>query len=290
MAGVAAGGPSAKTANPQVLPGGLATPGVHIHRWYEARSHHGGSRFDDRGIVRREHQQRSAPLRRMLKKAQEWQLLSTVPIVKLVEEQGREELIEPWMEQRLLAVTGGSRLTGKGRKSRVGWEPFRTVLLIMLDSGLRPGEIFRMRWENIHWDKGLIFNPRGKSRKSRRYVPLTERVNVALVARKEGVNEGWVFPLKRAQSRYITGREVSKQWLEAKRLAGIPESVVLYCARHRFSTDAMEGTGNVMAVVGSVGHGFGNTTHIFTHSNVQPIQGAVERRNRLSTTPVEAVQ
>src|SRR3989442_11257070 len=60
MAGVAAGGPSAKTANPQVLPGGLATPGVHIHRWYEARSHHGGSRFDDRGIVRREHQQRSA--------------------------------------------------------------------------------------------------------------------------------------------------------------------------------------------------------------------------------------
>src|SRR2546422_4049329 len=199
-------------------------------------------------------------LRRMLKTAQEWQLLSTVPIVKLVEEQGREELIEPWMEQRLLAVTGGSRLTGKGRKSRVGWEPFRTVLLIMLDSGLRPGEIFRMRWENIHWDKGLIFNPRGKSRKSRRYVPLTERVNVALVARKEGVNEGWVFPSKRAQSGYITDREVSKQWLEAKRLAGIPESVVLYCARHRFSTDAMEGTGNVMAVMDAMGHGSVNTT------------------------------
>jgi len=229
-------------------------------------------------------------LRRMLKKAQEWQLLSTVPIVKLVEEQGREELIEPWMEQRLLAVTGGSRLTGKGRKSRVGWEPFRTVLLIMLDSGLRPGEIFRMRWENIHWDKGLIFNPRGKSRKSRRYVPLTERVNVALVARKEGVNEGWVFPSKRAQSGYITDREVSKQWLEAKRLAGIPESVVLYCARHRFSTDAMEGTGNVMAVMDAMGHGSVNTTRIYTHSNVQQIREAIERRNRLSTTPVEAVQ
>jgi hypothetical protein len=76
--------------------------------------------------------------RRMLKKAQEWQLLSTVPIVKLVEEEGREELIEPWMEQRLLVVAGDSRLTRKGRKSRVGWEPFRTVLLIMLDSGLRP--------------------------------------------------------------------------------------------------------------------------------------------------------
>ena len=123
-------------------------------------------------------------LRRMLKKAQEWQLLSTLPIVKLVEEQGREELIEPWMEQRLLTVAGGPRLTGKGRNSRTGWEPFRTVLLIMLDSGLRPGEIFRMRWESIHWDKGLIFNPRGKSRKSRRYVPLTERVKAALMAQR----------------------------------------------------------------------------------------------------------
>jgi integrase len=92
-------------------------------------------------------------LRRMLKKALEWKLLSSVPIVKLIEEYGREELIEPWMEQQLLAVTMALRLTAKGKRSRVGWEPFRTVLLNMLDSGLRPGEIFRMRWENIHWTK-----------------------------------------------------------------------------------------------------------------------------------------
>lgn len=224
-------------------------------------------------------------LRRMLKKAHEWQLLSTVPVVKLVEEYGREELMEPWMEQLLLAVTAGARPTAKGRKSRVGWEPFRTVLLIMLDSGLRPGEIFRMRWENIHWDKGLIFNPRGKSRKSRRYVPLTERVKAALLMRKKGVNEGWVFPSKKAQSGHITDREVSKQWLEAKRLAGIPEAVVLYCARHRFSTDAMEGTGNVMAVMDAMGHQSVNTTRIYNHSNVTLIREAIERRNhQLSDT------
>jgi integrase len=229
-------------------------------------------------------------LRRMLKKAQEWQLLSAVPVVKLMEEQGREQMIEPWMEQRLLAATGRPRLTAKGRMSRVGWEPFRTVLLIMLDSGLRPGEIFRLRWENIHWDKGLIFNPRGKSRKSRRFVPLTERVKVALLTRKGGIDEGWVFPSKRARTGYITDREVSKQWLEAKRLADIPESVVLYCARHRFSTDAMEGTGNVMAVMDAMGHESVNTSRIYTHSNVRQIREAIERRNQLSAAPLEAVQ
>src|SRR5438270_10489425 len=37
-------------------------------------------------------------------------------------------------------------------------------------------------------------------------------------------------------------------------------------------------------------HGSVNTTRIYTHSNVQQIREAIERRNRLSTTPVEAVQ
>lgn len=223
-------------------------------------------------------------LRRMLRKAYEWELISRLPIIKMVEEEGREALIEPWMEQQLLCVTGAPRLTSSGRRSRAGWEPFRTVLLIMLDSGLRPGEIFRMRWENIHWNKGLIFNPRGKSRKSRRYVPLTERVKAALLSRKQGVNEGWVFPSQRSRSGHITDRETSKQWLEAKRIVGIPENVVLYCARHRFSTDAMEGTGNVLAVMDAMGHGSVNTTRIYTHSNAVLVREAIERRNKLLAT------
>src|ERR1700719_4234722 len=62
------------------------------------------------------------------------------------------------------------------------------------------------------------------------------------------------------------------------------------CARHRFSTDAMEGTGNVMALMNAMGHGSVNTTRIYTHSNVRQIREAIERRNQLSSTPVEAVE
>jgi len=230
-------------------------------------------------------------LRRMLRKAHEWELISRVPIVKMVEEEGREALIEPWMEHQLLSVTAAPRLTKSGRRSRAGWEPFRTVLLMMLDSGLRPGEIFRMRWENIHWDRGLMFNPRGKSRKSRRYVPLTERVKAALLSRKPAMNQGWVFSSEKSRSGHVTDRETSKQWLEAKRLAGIPEDVVLYCARHRFSTDAMEGTGNVLAVMDAMGHGSVNTTRIYTHTNAALVREAIERRNKqLATAAVNSTQ
>lgn len=93
-------------------------------------------------------------LRRMLRKAHEWQLLSVVPVVKLVEEYGREQLIEPWMEQQLPTVTRGPRLTEKG--------PNIACRLGALSHGAADhagfrsssGEIFQMRWENIHWDKG----------------------------------------------------------------------------------------------------------------------------------------
>ncbi len=218
-------------------------------------------------------------VRRMLKKAQEWNLISTTPVIKLVEECGREQLIEAWMEEKLLIVMAGERLTPKGHVSRVGWEPFRTVLLIMLDSGLRPSEIFRMRWENIHWERGVIFNPRGKSRKSKRYVPLTERMKAALLARKGDREEGWVFSSKRSATGHITDREVSKQWLEAKRMAGLPESVVLYCARHRFSTDAMQATGNIMAVMDAMGQQHVDTLRIYNHPQVQQIREAMNKRN-----------
>jgi len=84
-------------------------------------------------------------LRRMLKKAHEWEMIRSVPVVKLVEEHGREELIEPWMEANLLAVTEIPRTPNSKHAPKsinYGWQPFRDVLLIMLDTGMRPAEVF----------------------------------------------------------------------------------------------------------------------------------------------------
>ena len=221
-------------------------------------------------------------LRRMLRKAHEWHLIRSVPPVKLVEEHGREELIEPWMETKLLAVTEIARTpTSKHAPKSInyGWQPFRDVLLIMLDTGMRPGEIFRMRWEHVKWEREQIFIPRSKSRKSKRYVGMTERVKAALLSRKGNVNEGWVFSSTRAASGHIG--TVQKQFDRAKRSAGIPESIVLYCARHRFSTDAMEGTGNLMAVMDAMGHSKMDVTRLYQHPGTKQIRDAIERRNQL---------
>src|SRR5664279_632235 len=219
-------------------------------------------------------------LRRMLKKAQEWELIGSVPVVKLVEEHGREELIEPWMEAKLLAVTEMVRTaTSKHAPKSInyGWQPFRDVLLIMLDTGMRPAEVFRMEWEHVQWDRDLIFVPRSKSRKSKRYVPLSERVRAALFLRKTDANEGWVFPSAHSSTGHI--ETVQRQFERAKKLAGLPEVIVLYCARHRFGTDAMDGTGNLVAVMDAMGHSKMDVTRLYQHPGLKEIRNAINKRN-----------
>jgi integrase len=220
-------------------------------------------------------------LRRMLKQAHKWKQIAEVPLVKLVEEEPREEELEPWMEEKLLAVTEIPRAPDNKyapKSCNYGWQPFRNVLLIILDTGMRPCEIFRMRREHIKWDRGVIFVPRSKSRKSRRFVGLTERVRVALAAQLAKHDSPFVFPSRQSASGHI--ESVLKQFNVAKKLAGIPDSIVLCCGRHRFPTDAMAGTGNLMAVMDAMGHGRMDVTRIYQHPGLRQVTEAIEKRNQ----------
>ena len=127
---------------------------------------------DDAEALRFEHSPANAnralrTLRRMLGKATEWGLIGATPKVKLVKEQGRSEIIDSESETKLLDAAK---------------QPLRDVLTIMLDTGMRPGEVFRMCWEDISWDRKTIFIPKGKTPRSRRYVVMSERMIEALAA------------------------------------------------------------------------------------------------------------
>jgi integrase len=101
---------------------------------------------------------------------------------------------------------------------------------------MRPDEVFRIRTENINWSQRLIFNPNGKTRAARRYVPISERMLELLMVRCSDKREGWLFPSPRAKCGHLT--TVAKQFREARSKAWLPESLVLYCARLTFGTAA----------------------------------------------------
>ena len=54
----------------------------------------------------------------------------------------------------------------------------------MRDTGMRNArELYRMRVENIDWNSRVIFNPNSKTKKGRRFVPMSDRVMDILLVR-----------------------------------------------------------------------------------------------------------
>jgi len=83
----------------------------------------------------------------ILTKAVELRYLYRRPKIKLKKETRRESIIDDTAEALLLQVAA---------------QPLRDVVILVRDMGLRTDEVFRMRWEHVHWDKRLYFDPYGR--------------------------------------------------------------------------------------------------------------------------------
>src|SRR5215472_15360663 len=65
-------------------------------------------------------------------------------------------------------------------------EPLASVAAVLVDTGLRPEECFRLRWEVITWANGRhgkLLVTHGKTAAARREVPMCPRVRAVLEAR-----------------------------------------------------------------------------------------------------------
>ncbi len=144
-------------------------------------------------------------------------------------------------------------------------------------------ELYRMRIENIDWTNRVIFNPDSKSEKGRRFIPLSDRVLAILKARCAGRTEGWVFSGLR-KGKHIAYSTVNRQWGKARRAAGLPEALVLYCARHDFGSYVMRKTGNLKAVMDAMGHTSVSVAMNYQHPGVEIVREAINARHILRHT------
>ncbi len=204
-------------------------------------------------------------LRRMLNKAKEWHLLHEVPRFRLFKEEGRALLLDDDAERRVTSVA---------------LQPLRDIVVIMRDTGMRNArELYRLRVENVHWHSGLIFNPNSKTAKGRRFIPMSDRVVAIFKNRCAGRTEGWVFPSKR-KGKHITGGLVNKQWVAARKAAGLPKDLVLYCARHDFGTYLLRRTGNLKLVMDTMGHSDIPTAMKYQHPELTIVREVLNARDR----------
>ncbi len=213
-------------------------------------------------------------LRRMLSKAKEWKLITTIPKVKMSKAYGRDTLIDPATERTLL---DGLETPVKHRRTRRLREQIRDFLVIAQDTGMRPKEILRMRIEHIDWANRRIWNPHGKTAKSRRFVPMSERMKDVLEARCGKQKEGWVFPSDRSKTGHLNSIAVGFRALRQR--VGVSSKVVPYSARHTYGSFTVEATGNIFAVADSMGHVDVQSMKPYQHHRLDPLREVIDRRN-----------
>jgi integrase len=233
-----------------------------------------------------------ATLRRMLKLAAEWGRVSKLEVrVRLLPGENRRNraLTEAEdaaylkaalevgyaREEACRAALKGIRATQRGQHPRPR-DAFQLhdLTIIMLDSGLRPDEAYRLKPENIR--EGAIWIFEGKTAAARRRIPImTERLRGVLEMRiARTAAGGWLFPAD-TKSGHIEESSLKKQHKNALKASGVAP-FELYILRHTCLTRWGEYMDSAR-LQKYAGHADFKTTLRYIHPRDESMEEAMER-------------
>lgn len=163
-------------------------------------------------------------------------------------------------------------------------EPLKTVATIMLDAGLRPDEVFRLKWENVRWvdnRRAVLIVPGTKTEAASRIVPMTPRLRDILQQswEKSGKQtQGWIFPAKKAVVGHIVPNTIYQPHLDAVANSGIGEKqFVLYSLRHtclsRWGASGMD----AWTLARLAGHSNIKQSMTYVHPTERSLHEAIDR-------------
>jgi integrase len=209
-------------------------------------------------------------LRRILRIASEWGALGAVPKIKMLPgEQHRERVVSFEEEARYLAAAR---------------EPLAYVGAVLVDTGMRPEECYRLRWEAITWvngRNGTLLVTHGKTKAARRVLPMTPRVRSILERRWNQAGEpqeGWIW-LAPTQSGHIEPSSLKKQHRRALRDSSV-RPFVLYSLRHTFLTRLGESGCDAWTLARIAGHSSISISARYVHPSEDAVLSAVEKLGR----------
>jgi hypothetical protein len=76
--------------------------------------------------------------------------------------------------------------------------------------------------------------------------------------------------------------------LSAWKIAGLPKELVLYCARHDYGTRILTRTGNLAAVMKTMGHHDVKTAMHYQHPELEIVRAALDYGMPIDTTEAKA--
>jgi len=161
----------------------------------------------------------------------------------------------------------------------------RDLAIIMLDTGMRPGEVYATQKENVHLSAGYLFVPCGKTRFARRNVPLTNRVVEVLKQRITKAKVQYLFPHRSDPNRPMA--EANRGHEQVFRRTEL-DYFRIYDFRHTFgSRSAMAGV-DLPTLKELMGHSTITITMRYVHPTPEHKREASEKLERFNAAGVIA--
>lgn len=164
-------------------------------------------------------------------------------------------------------------------------QPLQDIATLMLETGMRPDEVYRIRRENVHIGQGYLFNPYGKTKAARRKVPLSETASAVLVKRLNSpkIKSAFLFPgrVHEGMKPEDAGPIVK---VNAAHTAAVKRAKVaafrLYDLRHTWATRSVMAGVDLVTLAAMLGHSRIQMVLRYAHPTEEHQFAAMEKRQR----------
>ena len=168
-----------------------------------------------------------------------------VPVKNPISKSGAKALPEDNEQTRVLSFDEQARYLAAATPM------LRDVATLILETGMRPEEVYRIQPENVNLAGGFLFNPFGKTKAARRRVPLTVAARNLLTLRMAGLETPFLFACDTDPARPVPKvNNAHDRAVKASKVAPFR----LYDLRHTWATRAAESGIDLVTLAALLGH------------------------------------
>jgi integrase len=177
------------------------------------------------------------------------------PLIVVAHENTRERVVTLEEEKRLLDGCGARR------------QHLKAFIMLSLDSGMRQGEIMKLKVRDLHFDLEYI-DVIASNTKTEKYrmVPLSPRVAVALQERVQDMQPN---------ERPFPYQKLNHSFARLRKEVGLPD-ITIHSLRHTYATRLAKTVLNPAIVGKTLGHSELTTTYKYIHQDLEMVRMAAK--------------
>lgn len=202
-------------------------------------------------------------LRRMFNLAVQWKITTTSPM------KGVTFLQVPRYIPRVLREWEFHKLY------QVAPPHFKPILLCAYTTGMRKGEILKLKWEDVDLEQGYIFVKETKNNESRA-LPIDDTLRESLIQLNEKIKNEYVFTTNLGKP-YIYKDAFKRAWTTALKRSGVAKCR-FHDLRHTFCSDLIVGEKEDIATVMELtGHKDKRMLKRYSHTREEAKKAAIAK-------------